>query len=254
MTTVEGSADSDENVKISVNDTSAGFLSDKIVASVGSNGGSALQLSVLNPAGDEDLQIQFDESKVDHNALLNYVANEHVDHSSVEVETAAESGLTGGGDITATRSLSVDISGTTAESSADDADLMLIYDDSASALKSMSRANFLAGVGVGTGDIVQTTFAFADNQAAAANVTGLAFANADVRSFVAEVSIERGAIFEHYTLTGIQKAASWDMSIESVGDDSGISFSINAAGQVQYASSSTGTAGDMKFKASAIAK
>ena len=36
----------------------------------------------------------------------------------------------------------------TAETSADDADLLLIYDDSATAYKRMTRANFLDGVGM----------------------------------------------------------------------------------------------------------
>jgi hypothetical protein len=45
---------------------------------------------------------------VDHDLLSGYVANEHIDHSSVSVETSATSGLSGGGDLTATRSLSVD--------------------------------------------------------------------------------------------------------------------------------------------------
>jgi hypothetical protein len=45
---------------------------------------------------------------VDHDQLQNFVANEHVDHSSVSINTAADSGLAGGGDITASRSLSID--------------------------------------------------------------------------------------------------------------------------------------------------
>lgn len=42
---------------------------------------------------------------IDHDALLNFVSNEHIDHSSVNI--TAGSGLTGGGDITATRTLNV---------------------------------------------------------------------------------------------------------------------------------------------------
>jgi len=41
-------------------------------------------------------------------------ANEKIDHSTVSVTTAADSGLSGGGDITASRTLIVDIAGTTA--------------------------------------------------------------------------------------------------------------------------------------------
>ena len=45
-------------------------------------------------------------------------ANEKIDHSTVSVTTAADSGLSGGGDITASRTLIVDIAGTTAGTAA----------------------------------------------------------------------------------------------------------------------------------------
>lgn len=47
---------------------------------------------------------------VDHNALANFVANKHVDHSTVSI--TAGTGLTGGGDLTATRSLALSSVGT----------------------------------------------------------------------------------------------------------------------------------------------
>lgn len=47
---------------------------------------------------------------VNHNALLNYVSNQHIDHSTVSI--SAGSGLTGGGDITATRTISMPAVGT----------------------------------------------------------------------------------------------------------------------------------------------
>lgn len=50
------------------------------------------------------------EGGVDHNALLNYVANQHIDHSTVSI--SAGSGLTGGGDITASRTISMPNVGT----------------------------------------------------------------------------------------------------------------------------------------------
>lgn len=193
---------------------------------------------------------------VDHDSLQNFVANEHIDHSTVEIATAANtSGLTGGGDITATRNLSVDISGTTAETSADNADLVLIYDDSAAALKSMTRGNFLSGIPQASdGDINETSFSLANNQAAPANVTGFAFANAVVRSFKALVSVEIDAtadLFETFELQAIQKGASWDMAVSSVGDDSGIVFTITNAGQIQYTSGNVSgfVSGLIKFRA-----
>lgn len=45
------------------------------------------------------------DSEIDHDGLSNFVANEHVDHSSVSVSTTAP--LSGGGDITVTRTLTI---------------------------------------------------------------------------------------------------------------------------------------------------
>lgn len=58
---------------------------------------------------------------VDHDSLANYVANKHVDHSGVQIATAATSGLSGGGDITTTRNVVVapQLATSTAPASAD---------------------------------------------------------------------------------------------------------------------------------------
>lgn len=90
-----------------------------------------------------------------------------------------------------------------------------------------------------TGDLNETSFAAANNQAAPANVTGFIFANGTVRSFEANVSVEIDAtadLYEEFTLKGIQKGADWEMSASSLGDTSGIVFSITSAGQLQYVS------------------
>jgi len=49
-------------------------------------------------------------SQIDHNATTNYVANEHIDHSTVNI--TAGSGLTGGGNITTSRTLTLDTGST----------------------------------------------------------------------------------------------------------------------------------------------
>jgi hypothetical protein len=49
-------------------------------------------------------------AQVDHNATTNYVANQHIDHSTVNI--SAGSGMTGGGDITTTRTLTLDTGST----------------------------------------------------------------------------------------------------------------------------------------------
>lgn len=52
---------------------------------------------------------------LNHNALLNYVADQHVAHTGVSIITGATSGLSGGGDITASRTLLLNINGLTAD-------------------------------------------------------------------------------------------------------------------------------------------
>lgn len=59
--------------------------------------------------GGTSLTIGANASAIDHNALLNYVANKHIDHTAISIATAATSGLSGGGDIGSTRNLIVDL-------------------------------------------------------------------------------------------------------------------------------------------------
>lgn len=55
------------------------------------------------------------EAAVDHDQLLNFVANEHIDHTAVSINTAANSGLAGGGTIAASRNLTLDVNNLTAD-------------------------------------------------------------------------------------------------------------------------------------------
>lgn len=112
----------------------------------------------------------------------------------------------------------------------------------------------VASVNASAGDLPETSFSAANNQGAAADVTGFVFANATVRSFEALVSIALDAtadLFEVRTLRGIQKGASWDMSETSNGDDTGVVFTITNAGQIQYTSNSSAgfVSNTIKFRA-----
>lgn len=95
---------------------------------------------------------------LDHNSLLNYVANQHIDHSTVSV--IAGSGLTGGGAITASvtlnigagsgiavaaDSISLDINGLTADSIAS-GDFLAFWDISGSDNNKITFANFNAAL------------------------------------------------------------------------------------------------------------
>jgi hypothetical protein len=53
------------------------------------------------------------DTEIDHDNLLNFATNEHVDHTAVNINTTAP--LQGGGDISATRTLSIDSATTAAE-------------------------------------------------------------------------------------------------------------------------------------------
>jgi hypothetical protein len=88
-----------------------------------------------------------------------------------------------------------------------------------------------------SGDIPETTFNSADNQATPVDVVGLAFANGVVRSTKVLLSVAVDAtspLFEAFELQVIQRTADWMISATSVGDNSGYDFSITPSGQVQY--------------------
>jgi hypothetical protein len=93
------------------------------------------------------------------------------------------------------------------------------------------------------GDISkERSFAATNNQAVAANITNFAFANAVVRSFnaVASVSILRLSgqnYYANYDIRGVQKDNNdWVINVSFVGDNTGVVFSIDDNGQLQYTS------------------
>ena len=98
------------------------------------------KVTITDDATNNEIDINIIDSNINHDSLAGFVANEHINHASVSISTAANtSGLTGGGNLTANRNLSIDISGTTALGGAPAAgDSILIYDTSASALKEVT--------------------------------------------------------------------------------------------------------------------
>ena len=67
-------------------------------------------------------------SSIDHDQLQNFVANEHIDHSGVTL--TAGNGLTGGGDITASRSFAVDLTDTNIFTTTNTGDRAVLRDSS----------------------------------------------------------------------------------------------------------------------------
>lgn len=127
----------------------------------------------------------------------------------------------------------------------------------AEVLSSLSNAN----------DILETTFTIANNQAVAANVSGLAFNTGAVRSAEISYSIIRSSSTtttgksEAGTMTAVYDSAAtagskWQLAIGPVaGPGAGVTFTITDAGQVQYTSSDIGSttySGEMRFRAKTI--
>lgn len=110
---------------------------------------------------------------------------------------------------------------------------------------------------LGDSALTETEGTLANNQVGAANVNGLAFDNT-VRAFEALVAVEIDAtadLYELFTLQGIRTASGWTLASSSIGDDTGVDFTITAAGQVQYTSGNQVgfVSSAIKFRATTIA-
>lgn len=65
--------DTDELVRVSADATTAKYLDGALTA------GTGITLTVNNPGADEDLAVSTNDAAIDHDALQNFVANEHID-------------------------------------------------------------------------------------------------------------------------------------------------------------------------------
>lgn len=117
--------------------------------------GSITAADVANvPAGTivaTDVQAAINELDTDVSALSAVVATKADEATTI----TAGSGLSGGGDLSANRTIDLDVTDLTAETTADDADLIAIYDDSATSHRKMTRGDFLSGLG---GKVVQQVY------------------------------------------------------------------------------------------------
>jgi len=86
---------------------------------------------------------------IDHDALLHFVANEHIDPSAVSIDPEANGGLVGGGDITASRTLKVDPTVAVAKALPVGADTILTADsEDSDSLKKATLADLSFAIGV----------------------------------------------------------------------------------------------------------
>jgi len=109
--------------------------------------------SIAVADGGDFITLTVNEAAVDHNTLLNYVLLQHTDHSAVSIATAVNtSGLAGGGDISATRNLVVDIANTTAGTVASLDEVLIADVDDSDNLKRVT-AQSIADLGAGGGSV-----------------------------------------------------------------------------------------------------
>ena len=129
-------------------------------------------------------------------------------------------------------------------------DIQAASDDVESALSDLddNKLQKLAG------DFNEISFSLANNQAAPADVTGVAFANGTVRSAEIQYSIVISAtagLYESGKIMAVQRGADWQISQSTNGDVSQVNFSMTAAGQLQYTTPSYAgfTSGTLKARA-----
>jgi hypothetical protein len=123
--------------------------------------------------------------------------------------------------------------------------------------------NALSNLTGGT-DILQTTFNVANNQVAAANITGLIFNTGLVRSAEIYYSIYRKSTLNPSGFTESGKiniaydnAIGWSISQGNTTGIANVYFTILSSGQLQYTSSDidgVGYLGEMKFIAKTLAQ
>lgn len=112
---------------------------------------------------------------------------------------------------------------------------------------------------LGAGFISETPFAIANGQASAANITGLAFSSAAYKGALITMEVRRktdsSEVIDHGMWTARYKdsTSSWELlRVVGGGDETGVTLSITAGGQVQYTSdtlSGANYSGTFKFRA-----
>ena len=108
----------------------------------------------LTESPTDDFDVTINDGGIDHDATTNFVANEHVDHTSVSI--SAGTGLSGGGDISSSRSLALSHLGLESLTDPND-DRIAFWDDSAGAF---------GWLDAGSGVTISTTTISVDHDAA----------------------------------------------------------------------------------------
>lgn len=178
---IEDSADSNNKKKITVGSlpTGGGGEANTIssngagVSVVAGKSGVDLQLnSLVSQNGlltialddpNDEVDFTVNEASIDHDALTNFVGNEHIDHTSVTL--TAGNGLSGGGDISANRSFALDLNELGTETSIADGDFLAMVDITDSGSQKITKANLQSALSI-------TESQISDLQSYLTNITG----------------------------------------------------------------------------------
>jgi hypothetical protein len=91
-----------------------------------------------------------------------------------------------------------------------------------------------------TGDINENIFYANNNQVIPVNIPNFKFDTTIVKSFIAQISITvrltTGDMDSLVVLKGISTNSGWKLMLEFIGDNTGIGFYCNSAGNIQYTS------------------
>lgn len=111
----------------------------------------------------------------------------------------------------------------------------------------------------GSNDILTTTFSLTNNQSSAANITGLNFNTSQVRAATIKYVIRRTTsdpltYQESGTIECDFDGSTFTISVDSLGDSTGVTLSATNSGQLQYTSSNLAnhSASVITFKATTI--
>lgn len=94
----------------------------------------------------------------------------------------------------------------------------------------------------GISNDIAATFVASNNVSTPTAITNLIFPTANIRSFSINLSIQllagsgAGNLYAYYTIDGIQNTSGWAIDDTFIGDNTGISFSIDNTGQIYYTS------------------
>jgi hypothetical protein len=80
-------------------------------------------------------------------------------------------------------------------------------------------------------------FSAANNQGSPVNVTGLDLSGTRGGDLHISIAIDATSdLYAEFSLSAVEKGGSWELFQEYTGDETGITFSITAGGQLQYVS------------------